>query len=362
MGKTTKWSKDKFVEECKKVYGDEYDYSNTIYNRQQDRIKVMCPIHDEFEQWAQHFLKGVGCPKCSGKIGNEDFINKSSIIHNDKYNYSKTNYTKTSNKVLISCPEHGEFKQYPYYHLKGIGCPKCSGRNKTNEEIIKKFREIHDNKYDYSKLNYVRSKEKLTIICKKHGEFKQLFNNHLKYECPRCSGKIVLNEDFIEKSNMVHDYKYDYSKTKYIKASEKVTIICKIHGDFEQNANSHFMGIGCPKCSSSKGEIEISKILKDNLIEFFPQKKFENCKNIFRLSFDFYLPKYKICIEYDGLQHFEKYRFEYDDRRLNKTIKRDKIKTDFCLKNDIKLIRIKYNENIKDKLQCQLNINLTQIM
>lgn len=102
--------------------------------------------------------------------------------------------------------------------MKKIGCPKCSGRNKIDIEIIEQFKKVHGNKYDYSKLHYIGPKSKLIIICPEHGEFKQLFNDHLKSDCPKCKGKNKTNESVIEEFRKIHGDKYDYSKVNYIKA------------------------------------------------------------------------------------------------------------------------------------------------
>ena len=111
------------------------------------------------------------------KVTTEEFIEKSNKIHNYKYDYSLTNYTGKDNKVIIICPIHGEFEQYASNHYKH-GCNKC-GHEKTsstkisnsNNNFIEKANEIHNFKYDYSKVNYVNNKEKICIICPEHGEF-----------------------------------------------------------------------------------------------------------------------------------------------------------------------------------------------
>src|SRR5690606_35066069 len=89
--------------------------------------------------------------------------------------------------VIITCPEHGDFEQTPNAHLKGSGCPKCSGRGKTTEFIIQEFKKVHDDKYDYSKTEYKNSTTKVIITCPEHGDYKQLPGNHLKGSgCPTC--------------------------------------------------------------------------------------------------------------------------------------------------------------------------------
>ncbi len=80
----------------------------------------------------------------------EEFIKKAKEIHGDKYDYSKVEYTSTNDKVCIICPEHGEFWQRPHNHLKGQGCPKCSGKFKTDTEyFIEKAKKIHGEKHVY---------------------------------------------------------------------------------------------------------------------------------------------------------------------------------------------------------------------
>ena len=124
-------------------------------------------------------------------------------------------------------------------------------------EWIRKAQEVHGYTYDYSKVNYLNSRRKVTIICCEHGEFEQLANSHLQGKgCQKCWYKkngIARNsntEEFINKAIKVHGDKYDYSKVVYSKAMEKVLITCKIHGDFKQTPNSHLQGVGCSRCAT----------------------------------------------------------------------------------------------------------------
>ena len=122
------------------------------------------------------------------KLTCKDFINKANLIHNNKYDYSKVEYVNNSTKVCIICPEHGEFWQTPRNHLIGQGCPLCNGTFKlTNQEFIEKANLIHNNKYDYSKVKYVNNNTKVCIICPKHGEFWQTPHHHLNgHGCSKC--------------------------------------------------------------------------------------------------------------------------------------------------------------------------------
>ena len=126
----------------------------------------------------------------------EEFIEKAKAVHGDKYDYSKVNYVDAITKVCIICPEHGEFWQTPNMHINDKnGCKLCGIKNrsnkrkKTTEQFIEKARKIHGNKYDYSKVNYVNSQEKVGIMCPKHGEFWQNPRKHLSgCGCSKCYG------------------------------------------------------------------------------------------------------------------------------------------------------------------------------
>ena len=203
------------------------------------------------------------------RLSTEIFIKKARKIHGDKYDYSKVVYVNNRTKVCIICPIHGEFWQTPNAHLSGHGCFKCVGICESSEDFIKKAREVHGNKYDYSKVEYINSTTKVCIICPVHGEFWQTPDNHInsKSGCPKCKfGHIsdylsLTTETFIEKAKMVHGDKYDYSKVVYVNNCTKVCIICPIHGEFWQTPNNHLNGQGCGLCYGTH------KIGKDNFIK-----------------------------------------------------------------------------------------------
>ncbi len=210
---------------------------------------------------------------------------------------------------------------------------------------------IHHKKYDYSKVKYKSIKEKVIIICPIHGEFEQSIESHIRKKagCSKCFGNNKsTTAEFILKAIQYHGKKYDYSKVKYTTSHHKVTIICPIHGAFEQLPGNHLnKSAGCPVCNESKGEKKVSEILTDLNITFQRQCRFEKCRDKYTLPFDFFLTDYNICIEFDGIQHFiEQGLFN----NLEDTIKKDNIKTTYCLKNNIKLIRIKY-DNIQNILE-----------
>jgi len=286
------------------------------------------------------------------KVTTQDFIIKSNNIHKNKYDYSLVIYINNRTKIKIICPIHGVFEQLPMNHIKGVGCSKCSNNKPlTTDEFILKSNHIHNNEYDYSLTIYEKSNKKVKIICPIHGVFEQKPNNHLSgTKCPKCKGGVLRDKNyFIEKSQEKHT-KYDYSLVEYINMRTNVKIICPIHGVFEQRPSHHIDGVGCPYCSESKGEKEIEIFLLNNEIEYSRQKKFDDCKNVRKLPFDFYLPEYDMCIEFDGRQHFESIDYFGGDKHLEYVKNNDFIKETFCKENNIKLLRIKHDDNVLEKL------------
>jgi transposase-like protein len=163
--------------------------------------------------------------------------------------------------------------------------------DKTNL-FISKANKIHKNRYDYSKVNYINAKTKITIICREHGDFQQTPSNHLSnYNCQKCAKNYQLDTNsFIEKAINIHNDKYDYSKVNYINADTQIIIICREHGEFTQKPMSHLQGQGCPFCYESKGEALVDNILKSSKINFIRSASaFIATSTTLGTSFDFVL-------------------------------------------------------------------------
>lgn len=148
-------------------------------------------------------------------------------------------------------------------------------------------------------------------------------------------------EKFIEKANIVHKNKYDYSKTEYINAKTNVFIICDIHGCFYQIPSVHLFKHGCQKCNDSKGELLISSFLTEHNTNYETQKKFKN-SNIPKCKFDFYLPNYNLLIEYNGQQHYESNKYFGGLKRFEVQQLRDQRKKDFAHRNGYHFLEIPY--------------------
>lgn len=305
------------------------------------------------------------------KISLEEVKNRLHKVFGSKYEYDFSNFENTHSKIGVKCQEHGWNQQTLKNLFKGHGCRKCSyivisDKQKNNfDEILNKFKEVHGNKYDYSKFIYTKNRNNSTIICPKHGEFYQSPWTHIKgHGCPSCSGNRRLNtENFIKAATKVHNKNYIYDYTEYKNMHSRVRIICPIHGEFLQLAQVHIKGAGCPKCNQSKGEKMIEIYLTNNKIDYVPQKKFNDCKHINHLIFDFYLPDYNVCIEFNGIQHYFVVDIFGGEESLESNKKRDKIKEEYCKSKGIKLIVIKQDKkhiDIKD-VQSQID-NIKQII
>lgn len=351
-----KSNKKDFIKKSKNIFGMIYNYDKVNYVNNKTHVIISCKKHGDFLKRPDMHLQGQGCPRCSKTKNFEDFKNKSNKIFNNKYKYEYFDWKNNKEYVKVICPEHGYFYQEINYHLNGYGCPKCNKNIINKDKFIKKSKEIHKNKYDYSKLNFKNLNNNGIIICPIHGEFVQLLNYHYNGNgCPKCAGKEITNINFLKKVNEIHNNKYEYF-SEYVNSKTKIKIKCKLHGYFYQTPNHHLSGQGCPKCKISKGEKEIENILNNLNIKYEVQKIFNNCFFKLPLKFDFYIPEHNICIEYDGEQHFKKYRFEKDDINFKKRKKRDNIKNEYCKENNINLIRINYKEKVKSKLLKYLNI------
>ena len=364
-----------------------------------DKVDIICPKHGKYYQYATHHLHNKkGCKHCNKENKyNEyllNFIKECNVIHNNKYKYSLVKIKSLSEKVEILCPIHGSFFKRPNEHLnKQSGCQLCS--SSKGEKIIRQF--LIKNKikyveqYKFSECKNIKELPfdfylpKLNVCVEYDGEqhFKSIdkwggedrFNDikkndniknefclNNKIELIRISYKeynkiediltekvlMVKNERkidiLIKKLDISNDYKFKYKFDNYLNVNSKIDIICPIHGLNINTAYQVLQGNGCAKCDDSKCIKSIAKYLDKNEISYYRQHKFKDCKNIFQLPFDLYLPKYRTAIEFDGKQHYEPMKYFGGLEAYNRLKVNDKIKSDYCEDNYIELIRIRYDQ------------------
>ena len=290
--KTTKG----FVEEARIVHDDKYDYSKVEYISSKTKVCIICPEHGEFWQEPSSHLRGRGCPVCryiksSNKVRmtQNEFIERATEIHKGKYDYSKVEYKNTDTKVTIICPIHGEFKQTPHHHLKGIGCAICGSKTYDTKEFIRRARLKHGDKYDYSKTQYKGKKHRVVIICPIHGEFEQLPQNHLRRSgCPECG------------------LRFDVQEKKVLKLLEE-----NYTNVIYQYRNNTFL--------KGKGN---------------------------NMSIDCFLPDYNIGVEYQGTQHFYPLEYFGGEKTFKIVTDRDKRKFEKCTENGLKLFYVSFERKI----------------
>lgn len=317
---------EQFIEEAKQIHGNRYSYALSEYKNANTKLPIICSVHGEFEQIPADHLRGMGCRKCSAKTraskyktSQDEFINKATEVHKGFYKYAKVNYVMTDSKVIITCPDHGDFLQRPHSHLKGSGCKECrkviisKALTITSEEFLERAKVTHGDRYEYTLDKYKNFESRIKINCREHGYFYQTARMHVKGQgCPECGatagGKLLRSntDDFMIQASKIHDGRYDYSLTTYSLSSKKVTILCQKHGAFKQMPNDHLDGHGCPSCGVTVSSTETK--LFNAIKELCPDAINNDRSGIagrgikFPLELDIYSPSANLAIEVNGLR------------------------------------------------------------
>lgn len=361
----------KFIEKASAKHSNKFDYSNVIECDSKTPVEIVCPIHGSFLQRKDVHCRGGGCKKCLYenmplKRTIEEFIEKASAIHNNKYDYSFVDTTRSTKKIKIICPSHGEFEQTVSHHLISQGCPECSWDKwrLTYDDFIMKSNETHKGKYDYSEVELTKGfKEKVVIICPEHGEFTQEAGTHMSGKgCKKCANTELGRknsctlDEFLDRAAQVHGTLYNYSLSIVPNLDTKIEIICSKHGSFFQRGQCHLQGKGCAKCRNDNTTYNFIQKYRDNpelgsklgkiyVLEIFNEKE-----------------KFlKLGITSDKSGRFKKYRADFKKVGYSFNILYEVETTNYIsamVENDIlKLMRIENNiykpaENFSGKGEC----------
>ena len=273
---------EEFIYRAKKVHGNKYDYSKFVNTLSTVPSTIICHIHGEFKQQPSIHLQGSGCMQCGidkKHLSTDEYIKKARSAHGNKYDYSNSIYNGCYEPIKIKCNVcHNHFTMKASNHINSKnGCNICNSPHKyTVEEFIEQAKSIHGEEFDYTKVSYINSKTKIVIRCKKHGDFLQTPNSHLRgTKCPTCKSenRQLSTDEFITTARHKYGELYDYSRTKYINSKTKVEIICAKHGSFWQSPRSHLYENGCEKCHREHTRISfITRERNEEFIQRLQQK------------------------------------------------------------------------------------------
>lgn len=379
-------NQEEFIKRAKSAHPHGlYDFSNSKYYGQIEHTSFFCNLHlQECKILPVNLWRGSGCYDCgvtrraqSSALDHADFLAKSINSHEDDYDYSMVDYVNSSTHVIVGCYEHGYWSVLPSNHMYGKSrCPVCSRRDsgkrrsisltKDTEWFVAVAEEIHHFKYDYSKTEYKGSREKLWIECPEsgHERFEQWPRVHLEGKgCPKCGRESAAatarlsHEEVIKRFSDIHRNRYDYSQAEIYGGDSYIKIGCpeETHPIFTQKVSTHLEGKGCPRCSLSKGETAVARLLDLASVDFEVEFVMEDGVDNRRLRFDFYIPSKKLLIEYDGEQHYRPVTFGGMSKEkaleVHQKIKsRDHRKNVWALDKGFRLIRIRFDEDISDIL------------
>ncbi len=331
---------------------DKYGYDPKLFKGLKDYSKyVVRTCFDCGNIYDQQFMsvivslrKNKKCKYCSNKEKSTSSADRRSLSLKEKYKSGSISHPMLNRKHT------DESKMKMGRDRKGKNLESIYGKSRADEIKLKISRSVSGEKNPFYGKKH--SQETIEIIRENTRKNTKRGKNSNFYG--KNYNNILSNDTFFKKCNDVHGDRYDYSETEYKGLSQYINIICKKHGKFRQKAFIHIDGSGCQKCNTSKGELKILSFLLENNIPFVHQFKFNECVKITQLPFDFFLPDFNVCIEYDGEFHYLDLGFN----DLKSTQENDQIKTDFCIKNGIDLIRISYLD--KDNIDSILSKKFIQ--
>ena len=277
-------------------------------------------------------------------------------------------YINTKTPILHHCLIHDMFwKTAPARVLMGVGCEACriekfrQVRCKTHEQYIQEVFTVNPDIVVVGQ--YIDAKTPIEHHCKKHNvTWISYPDNILRgIGCKECGNEKIRDKNIKSHAKYIEDLHIVNPDIEVVEEYQGANIAilhrCKIDGNIWPAKPANILsGKGCPQCNESKGERQVRQWLDEHNIAFIYQKTFMDCKDLRVLPFDFYLPQYNMCIEYDGEQHFRPVDFDGNGEDLTlqqftKTVYHDKIKNHYCKNNNINLLRIPYFKDVQEELE-----------
>ena len=314
----------------------------------------------EWKVRPRKFFEGNRCPSCAKnrqRITQKEFEKRVEKLGNGNFTVlGKYKNNRTPTLMRHEVCGH-EWKIRPDDFFQGKRCPFCNGSGKrtTQEEFEIKVKRQSGGEY-IALEKYQESRTPLLMRHKSCGyEWKIRPDDFLHGKgCPLCAGRPKIDTSiYIEEvKNLDKNYKV---LGEYKSREQKIKMLHLGCGNnFKMSSNNFLKGQRCPHCSQSHGENFVASFLKEHSIEYEFQKRFKDCKDKRALPFDFYIPALNSCIEFDGIQHFEPVDYFGGEKAFKEVQRRDGIKTKYCKEKGIKLLRIRYDEDVEEKLNSIL--------
>lgn len=363
MSKDRLRDKSYFEKETKRIAPKEISVISLRRLQKEDSSAIVtfnCAKHGPFKQSWHDFRSRVRkgrhpCTTCNLSIRAnrtlERYLGRARKIHGNFYSYEKVVFNNANEKVKITCPLHGVFLQTLSTHVdRKSNCPKCARERlrNTTPVFIEKAIRVHGERYDYSLVECNFTSDKVKIICKKHGVFEQVCHSHLEGSgCAKCAKEKGLKgtEKFIQEARLIHGNKYDYSLVDYKGQRVKIKIICPKHGLFEQLPFSHVI----TRCGCPR----CLESYGERRVAMFLEKRGIKFIKEYRLPnskfrFDFFLPDFNVFIEFHGIQHYLPVKRFGGREGLNRVKERDALKEALATTYNIPLIVLNF-----DSLRCK---------
>lgn len=330
------------------------------------KIKHRCKIcGNEWDTKPCCILRGQGCPECakykrakSNTKTHEQYVSEVAIANPHIEVIGR--YTYANEKIECKCKICGhKWFVRAVDILIGHGCPLCSykAKTKTQDQYIAELMMINPDVIIIGR--YINCYTKVKHRCLKCGHEWDIKPNSLLQgnHCPMCSTRRKSHEQYV--SELAIKNPNIEVIGEYINANTNIAHRCIVCGyEWMLKPNHALHGLGCPSCQETSGEQRVKQWLIENGIEYEYQKRFTDCKNKRMLPFDFYLPNYNCCIEYDGAQHFKEVNHWGGQEYLLQRQYNDQIKNDYCKSNNICLIRIRYDEDVNEVLNDALELTI----
>lgn len=213
--------------------------------------------------------------------------------------------------------------------------------------------------------NFETQEQEIEVLCEIHSEIFTCRPFALRWgrtNCPSCRREVISSKakgrrktsykKFIEnmRNNFGDGIKLITSEKEYLSGTENLEVACKIHGQFTSTVEAIRRGFGCKQCNYSRGERYIAAALDELQVDFEAQKKFESCRDTRPLPFDFWLPQFNALIEFQGRQHFEGFERWGGDEATSEVKRRDRIKRQWCIENEIPLKEISSYKTVKSEI------------